>query len=112
MKIGVKAVQIAIAGFVIPYMAVYDPALMLQGDPSVVAVAYIVFKAVLAILLWGAAAIGHWRADLNPAERVVAAAGAFLLVAAIPLTDELGFATATVFVAWHWLRTRKLHAAA
>jgi TRAP-type uncharacterized transport system fused permease subunit len=25
MKIGVKAVQIAIAGFVVPYMAVYDP---------------------------------------------------------------------------------------
>jgi TRAP-type uncharacterized transport system fused permease subunit len=32
MKIGIKAVQIAIAGFVIPYMAVYSPALMLQGD--------------------------------------------------------------------------------
>jgi TRAP transporter 4TM/12TM fusion protein len=107
MKIGVKAVQIAIAGFVIPYMAVYDPALMLQGEPGIAAVAYIVFKAVLAILLWGAAAIGHWRADLKPAERFLAAAGAFLLVAAIPLTDELGFATAAVFVAWHWLRTRK-----
>ena len=34
MKIGLKAVQIAIAGFVVPYMAVYDPALMLQGDPT------------------------------------------------------------------------------
>ena len=31
MKIGWKATHIAIAGFVIPYMAVYDPALMLQG---------------------------------------------------------------------------------
>jgi len=112
MKIGFKAVQIAIAGFVIPYMAVYDNALMLQGDPTLFAVAYIVFKAVLAIGLWGAAAIGHWRADLNIAERIVAAAGAFLLVAALPITDELGFATTAVVIAWHWLRTRKLHAAA
>jgi TRAP transporter 4TM/12TM fusion protein len=32
LKIGVQAVQIAIAGFVVPYMAVYAPALMLQGD--------------------------------------------------------------------------------
>ncbi len=31
MRIGWKATHIAIAGFVIPYMAVYDPALMLQG---------------------------------------------------------------------------------
>jgi TRAP-type uncharacterized transport system fused permease subunit len=62
-------------------------------------------------LLWGAAAIGHWRADLKAAERILAAAGAFLLVAAIPITDELGFAAAAVFVAWHWLRTRKLQSA-
>jgi O-6-methylguanine DNA methyltransferase len=32
LKIGCKAVQIAIAGFVVPYMAVYAPALMLQGN--------------------------------------------------------------------------------
>jgi len=34
MKIGFKATQIAIAGFVVPFMAVYDPALMMQGDPT------------------------------------------------------------------------------
>src|SRR5213076_2443632 len=32
MRIGWKATHIAIAGFVIPYMAVYDPALMLQPE--------------------------------------------------------------------------------
>ncbi len=47
MKIGLKAVQIAVAGFVIPFMAVYDPALMLQGNPSLLAVTYIVGKALL-----------------------------------------------------------------
>jgi TRAP transporter 4TM/12TM fusion protein len=107
MKIGVKAVQIAIAGFVVPFMAVYDNALMLQGDPSVLAVAYIVGKALLAIALWGAAAIGYLRAPLRAWERVWAAAAAFLLVAALPLTDELGFAACVGFVAWHLLRSRR-----
>ncbi|MBL8488839.1 MAG: TRAP transporter permease, partial [Rhodocyclaceae bacterium] len=106
MKIGLKAVQIAIAGFVVPYMAVYDNALMLQGDPTWAAIAYIVFKAVLSITLWGAAAIGHLRAPLGWAERGFAAAAAFLLVIAVPLTDEIGFALAAAFLAWHWLRTR------
>src|SRR5881394_516081 len=32
MQTGIKATQIAIAGFVVPYIAIYDPALMLQGD--------------------------------------------------------------------------------
>jgi len=107
MKIGLKAVQIAIAGFVIPYMAVYDPALMLQGDPSLPAVAYIVGKAVLAIVLWGAAAIGYLRAPLNLGERFAAAGAAGLLVAALPVTDELGFALAAAFGAWHLFRSRR-----
>jgi TRAP-type uncharacterized transport system fused permease subunit len=107
MKIGFKATQIAIAGFVVPYMAVYDPALMLQGGARWTAVAYVVLKALLAIGLWGTAAIGYLRAPLALWERVFAAAGAFMLVAAIPLTDEIGFAMSALFVTWHILRTRK-----
>jgi len=107
MKIGLKAVTIAIAGFVVPYMAVYDNALMLQGNPSVLAVAYIVGKALLAITLWGAAAIGYLRAPLAIWERVFAAAGAFMLVAALPLTDEIGFALCASFIGWHLFRTRR-----
>ena len=101
MKIGIKAVQIAIAGFVIPYMAVYTPALMLQGEWTIAAVAYVVFKAVLAIGLWGAAAIGHLWSPLNWPERIFSASAAFMLVAAIPLTDEIGFAMCALFIAWH-----------
>ena len=106
MKIGLKAVTIAIAGFVVPFMAVYDNALMLQGNPSVLAVVYIVGKALLAITLWGAAAIGYLRAPLKLWERAFAVAGAFMLVAALPLTDEIGFAICSLFVGWHWFSTR------
>jgi len=106
MKIGFKATQIAIAGFVVPFMAVYTPALMLQGEPTVLAVIYIVGKALLAIVLWGAAAVGYLRAGLSVAERIFAAAIASLLVAALPLTDEIGFVLAALFIAWHWRRTR------
>jgi hypothetical protein len=65
MKIGIKAVQIAIAGFVIPYMAVYTPALMLQGDWTIAAVAYIVFKAVVSI---GVVGCGSDRLPVRPAQ--------------------------------------------
>jgi TRAP-type uncharacterized transport system fused permease subunit len=110
MRIGWKATHIAIAGFVIPFMAVYDPALMLQpgadGSVSVFAAVYIIFKALVAIALWGAAAIGHLRGPLSWWERVVAFAAAALLVATIPLTDEAGFAAGAALFAWHWYRTR------
>ena len=110
MRIGWKATHIAIAGFVIPFMAVYDPALMLQpgadGSVSVLAAAYIIFKALVAIALWGAAAIGHLRGPLNWWERAAAFAAAALLVATIPLTDEAGFAAAAALLVWHVYRTR------
>ncbi|MFA6313035.1 MAG: TRAP transporter permease [Sterolibacterium sp.] len=111
MKIGFKATQIAIAGFVIPYMAVYDPALMLQGDATWGAVMYIVFKAILAVVLWGAAAIGYLKAALNWPERIFSASAALMLVVALPLTDEIGFALGAGFIGWHWLR-RGRHATA
>ncbi|HEY4999505.1 MAG TPA: TRAP transporter large permease subunit, partial [Usitatibacter sp.] len=111
MKIGWKATQIAIAGFVIPYMAVYDPSLMLQGG-TLLDTAYMVFKALVAIGLWGAAAIGHLKAPLSWTERAVCAAAALLLVVAIPLTDEAGFALGAIFLAYHLLRARRLAVAA
>jgi len=113
LKIGLQALRIALAGFVIPFMAVYTPALMLQdGGPLAaeigypLAVAYIVFKACLAIMLWGAAAIGHLRRDLAWWERGLATITAFTLVAALPVTDEIGFALAAVFLGQHYWRAR------
>lgn len=116
MKIGVKATQIAIAGFVIPYMAVYDPALMLQPNAAGVftwsAAAYVFGKAMLAIGLWGGTAVGYLGRRLSVLERVWAAVAASLLVAAVPATDEIGFAAAFLFLGWNYLRMRRTRVAA
>ena len=106
LQTGLEAVRVAIAGFVVPFMAVYDPALMLLTD-NPFAVAYIVVKALLAIALWGAAATGFLVIPLAPGERLLAAAAAFLLVAALPVTDEIGFALAGVTIVVHGLRARR-----
>ncbi|MHB0921942.1 MAG: TRAP transporter large permease subunit, partial [Thiomonas delicata] len=107
MRIGFKATQIALAGFVVPYMAVYDPQLMLQGAWTWTGAIYVTGKAVLAIVLWGAVAVGHLRAPLGLLERLAAFAAAALLVAALPLTDELGFAAAALLLLAHGWRTRR-----
>ncbi len=111
LKIGVQAMRLAIAGFVVPFMAVYTPALMLQGDGSWLPVAYIVFKALISIGLWGAASIGHFHAKLRWWERLLAMAAAFSLVIAAPATDEIGFGLTAAFVVLHLLRVRRLRVA-
>jgi TRAP transporter 4TM/12TM fusion protein len=105
MKIGLKAMQIAVAGFVVPFMAVYDPALMLQG-PWLDAT-YMVFKALIAIGLWGAAAIGYFWAPIGYAWRTLATIGAGLLVVALPITDSVGFILAAVFLAAQVVKARR-----
>jgi len=106
LTISFQAIRVAIAGFVVPFIAVYSPALMLQGDDWG-ATAYVVLKALVAIGLWGAGAIGFLLGPLNAVERIVAVVAASLLVAAVPLTDELGFAAVVLFIAWHVWRTRR-----
>jgi len=106
MKIAVIATKIGIAGYVVPFMAVYTPALMLQGgtwfDTS-----YVLLKALISVGLWGAAASAYLFGPLNWAERIFATGAAFMLVVALPVTDEIGFALSGAFVIWHWWRTRR-----
>jgi TRAP transporter 4TM/12TM fusion protein len=111
MRIGLQCMRIAIAGFVVPFMAVYAPALMLQSD-SWLASAYVFCKALIAIALWGGASIGYFFAPLAWWQRLLATAAAFLLVVALPITDEIGFALALLFVATDWLKRRRRAAAA
>jgi TRAP transporter 4TM/12TM fusion protein len=107
MKIGVQAVRIALAGFIIPFIAVYSPALLLQGG-TWLDVTYVTVKALLAIGLWGVAATGYWLAPVNWFERLYVFVAAALLVVAVPLTDELGFAASAAFIIWHVVRVRGL----
>ena len=106
MKIGMEAMRIAVAGFIVPYMAVYSPALMLQGG-NWWDTGYVVFKAIVAITLWGGTAIGFWLGPLNLSERAWAFLAAVLLVAALPLSDELGLSMALALALWHGLRVRR-----
>jgi TRAP transporter 4TM/12TM fusion protein len=114
LKIGIQAVRIALPGFVIPYMAVYDPTLMLQPVPGLegagywLAVVYIVVKASLAMVLWGVASVGYCLKPLTWWERLWAALAAGFLVAAVPLTDEIGFALSAAFVGFHVWQSRQV----
>lgn len=111
LKISIQALRVAAAGFVVPYMAVYSPALMLQGGDTL-DVIYIVIKAVIAVGLWGVGVTGFLLTPINWFQRLFAVGAAALLVTAAPWTDELGFAATALFLIWHVMRTRQARARA
>ena len=113
LRISFEAIKVAAAGFVVPFMAVYTPALMLQDGGDLAntigywpAVGYIVLKALIALTLWGACVIGWLGRPLAIWERAIAVIAAFTLVAAMPITDEIGFALALLFAGLLWWRRR------
>jgi TRAP transporter 4TM/12TM fusion protein len=108
-KIGWEAMRIALAGYVIPFIFVYSPALMLQaGDPMAAklgfygAVALASFKALVAIALFGMVAIGFLFTRLTLLERVVALGAALCLLGDFPFSDTAGFVLAAALVLWQW----------
>lgn len=118
-KIGWEAMRIALAGYVIPFIAVYSPALMLQpGDPMEAhlgfygAVAYALVKACIAIGLFGMAAIGFLFARMSAMERFVCFGAAMLLLGEFSYSDPLGFAGAAALLGWLRWRAPQVHAAA
>src|ERR1700675_658049 len=119
-KIGWEAMRIALAGYVIPFVFVYSPALMLQaGDPMAAqlgfygAVALATFKALVAIALFGMVAIGFLFTRLTLPERVVAFIAALCLLGDFAFSDTVGFILAAAVVVWQWRqRSRSAMAAA
>ena len=108
-KIGWEAMRIALAGYVIPFIFVYSPALMLQaGDPMAAklgfygAVALAGLKALVAIGLFGMVAIGFLFTRMTLIERLVALGAAFCLLGEFPFSDTAGFVLAAALALWQW----------
>ena len=98
--------RIALAGFVIPFMAVYNPALMMQGD-NLWMTAYMLVKTMLAVGLWGMASTGYLQQKMPVWERLLCFAAGALLVVALPLTDEIGFVLGVLLILQHVWRSRR-----
>ncbi|MBA1204451.1 TRAP transporter permease [Pseudomonas capeferrum] len=104
-RISLWAVRIALAGFVIPFMAVYNPALMLQGDDLWMTV-YMLVKTLLAVGLWGVASTGYLQQKMAIWERLLSLGAGALLIVSLPLTDEIGFVLGILVLLQHVWRSR------
>jgi TRAP transporter 4TM/12TM fusion protein len=117
-KIGWTAVKIALPGWIVPFMAVYAPALMLQPvGPRVeeygfaLFAGYMIVKAVLAVTMWGITATGYFLTHVSWPERIIAFLSAALLVIDYPWTDPAGFIACGAFIAYQFWKSRRARGA-
>ncbi len=89
MKTGWQSVKLALAGFIVPFMFVYNPQLLLE-NVTVVSGIQVVVTSCVGVLLIAAAVEGYLKGSLNIVLRGVAAIGALLLIDGGGMTDIVG----------------------
>ena len=91
MKTGFASVKLAIAGFIVPYMFIYSPQLLLI-DTSLAEGIRVSVGACLGVFLIGAAVEGFLFTRMNILFRVVAMGGALCLISSEFYSDIVGIA--------------------
>lgn len=88
LRTGVMAMGLALPGFLVPFLFVHEPALILDGPWWTVAVTS--GTAALGVAAMAAAVMGFLRSSLAPLRRVVLAGAALLLLVPGVWSDVLG----------------------
>ena len=88
LKTAWTAMGLASAGFLVPFMFVYAPALILVGSPA--EIASTALTALIGVVALAGAVIGYFRGPAGPWRRLVLLAAALALIAPSLLWDGVG----------------------
>ena len=97
MKTGWTSLRLAIAAFLIPFIFVYNPSLLMINT-NAMEVVFVSATALIGAFCLAVAGVGFWRGKLNIVERVAVFAAALLLIKPGLTTDIIGI----VIVAVEW----------
>lgn len=104
MKTGIVAAKLAIAAFIVPYIFVYAPVLlMVKATPMEVMLAAV--SAVTGMWGLGIAMIGYWYTEVHWTVRIASFVAGLMLIDPGLMTDAIG---ATILVGIYFLQRRKL----
>ncbi|MGP4073517.1 TRAP transporter permease [Piscibacillus sp. B03] len=121
MNTGFQALKLSLAGFIIPYLFVYDPALLMIdtvgiatnetefGLPPITDILLNTSTAIVGIVALSAGLEGFFKTFINPILRVLLLGGAILSVVPGLMTDAIGLSVVVVILAINYFKNRKQH---
>lgn len=110
LKTGINASKLAIAAFIIPYMFVLSPVLLMV-DATAFNLIMTTLTALVGMIAVSSALIGYLADDCSMLERLVLIAGGLMMIKPGYLTDAAGFVLFLVILIWQ-LKRRKTASAA
>lgn len=107
MKTGFAAVKLAIAGFIVPFMFIYSPQLLLI-DTTFLEGVRVTIGACIGVFMIGAAVEGYLFTKMHPVLRIISFVGALGLIDSGLYSDMLGLAVlALLILTQHFLARRE-----
>ncbi|WP_421383064.1 TRAP transporter permease [Bacillus salacetis] len=89
IRTGFNSAKLAIAAFIIPYMFVLSPELLMI-DTTIPYLIWVVFTAITGMMAIGAAMIGYWYRKVTAIERILCLAAGIMLIYPEGMTDIFG----------------------
>lgn len=119
MRTGFNALKLAIAGFIIPYLFVYNPAMLMIDTtdvavnatefalPPIIEIVMITVTAIIGIIALSAAVEGYFQTRMNVVTRILLGAGALMTIVPETLTDTIGLIIVLGIFALNYMNARK-----
>jgi len=105
IRTGFNASKLAIAAYIIPYMFVLNPQLlMIDAEP--LSITWSLITAMFGMISIGAAIIGYWYRNLHWVVRIIAGITGILLIYPEGNTDLYGFVIFVFLVVMQWMSNR------
>ncbi|MEL7565649.1 MAG: TRAP transporter permease [Dehalobacterium sp.] len=105
IKVGIRACQLALAAFIIPFMFVYGPPLLMDGSLIQIIEAFV--TGTLGVICMSGCIMGWFSGNLNKSMRMVLCAAALLMIYPGAFTDIIGFAVLCLLVFWQRVNGRR-----
>ncbi|NLX63871.1 MAG: TRAP transporter permease [Clostridiaceae bacterium] len=105
-KVGYTAFRFGIVAFIVPFMFVYDNALLLQG--TLLVILRVIITSLLGVYLIAIGIQGYFRKPCNWIQRILAFSAGILMVNPIVVTDIIGAVCLAAFAVITVIRDKKL----
>ncbi|WP_042470431.1 TRAP transporter permease [Bacillus ndiopicus] len=106
IKTGVNSAKLAIAAFIIPYMIVFSPALLMI-DVTILQIIWVVFTAIMGMIAIGSGVIGYWYRKLYWFERIIVIAAGLAMIYPESKSDIVGLVIFAIMFAIQFMAKNK-----
>lgn len=103
-KVGFTAFRFGIVAFIVPYMFVYQPSLLMQG--SIAQILWTLVTGTFGVVILAVGVQGYWKARCGAAERLLALTGGLMMIDPTFVTDIAGAACAVLLAVLQLKKSR------